>query len=158
MWDFKFSRRRVWCSELSSGMYCRVKLLSTDVSEVRTAFIIRDETSVDNHFTRQYIPEDKSEHRKVYKCLNRENIWLNAYIKCFKLIWGRCCSGLRRHIASQLEINVSEKEFPSSGLKWELQNSNVMLNIWAQLLGFVVTLFSWFISCNFGYLNTLTFS
>jgi hypothetical protein len=28
MWDFKFSRRRVW-SELSSGMYCRVKWLST---------------------------------------------------------------------------------------------------------------------------------
>jgi hypothetical protein len=25
LWDFKFSRRRVWCSELSSGMYCRVK-------------------------------------------------------------------------------------------------------------------------------------
>jgi hypothetical protein len=25
MWDFKFSRRRVWCSELSSGLYCRVK-------------------------------------------------------------------------------------------------------------------------------------
>jgi hypothetical protein len=24
-WDFKFSRRRVWCSELSSGMYCRAK-------------------------------------------------------------------------------------------------------------------------------------
>jgi hypothetical protein len=36
MWDFKFSRRRVWCSELSSGMYCRVKWLSTDVLEVRT--------------------------------------------------------------------------------------------------------------------------
>jgi hypothetical protein len=49
--------------------------LSTDVSEVRTASIIRDgslilmmeavstsETSVDNHFTRQYIPEDNSEH------------------------------------------------------------------------------------------------
>jgi hypothetical protein len=37
------------------------------VSEVRTASIIRDEissseTSVDNHFTRQYIPEDNSEH------------------------------------------------------------------------------------------------
>jgi hypothetical protein len=30
-WDFKFSRRRVWCSELSSGLYCRVKWLSTDV-------------------------------------------------------------------------------------------------------------------------------
>jgi hypothetical protein len=29
-------------SELSSGMYCRVKLLSTDVSEVRAASIIRD--------------------------------------------------------------------------------------------------------------------
>jgi hypothetical protein len=24
MWDFKFSRRRVWCSELSSGLYCSV--------------------------------------------------------------------------------------------------------------------------------------
>jgi hypothetical protein len=29
--------------ELSSGMYCRVKRLSTDVSEVRAASIIRDE-------------------------------------------------------------------------------------------------------------------
>jgi hypothetical protein len=29
MWDFKFSRRRVWCSELSSGLYCRVEWLST---------------------------------------------------------------------------------------------------------------------------------
>jgi hypothetical protein len=44
--------------------------LSTDVSEVRAASIIIDlmmvagrtsETSVDNYFTRQYIPEDKSE-------------------------------------------------------------------------------------------------
>jgi hypothetical protein len=25
VWDLKFSRRRVWCSELFSGMYCRVK-------------------------------------------------------------------------------------------------------------------------------------
>jgi hypothetical protein len=33
------------------------KILSTDVSEVRAA----SETSVDNYFTRQYIPEDKSE-------------------------------------------------------------------------------------------------
>jgi hypothetical protein len=30
LWYFKFSRRRVWCSELSSGIYCRVKWLSTD--------------------------------------------------------------------------------------------------------------------------------
>jgi hypothetical protein len=32
----------LWCSELSCGIYCRVKWLSTDVSEVRTASIIRD--------------------------------------------------------------------------------------------------------------------
>jgi hypothetical protein len=31
----------------------------TDVSEVRTASIIPDD---DNHFTRQYIPEENSEH------------------------------------------------------------------------------------------------
>jgi hypothetical protein len=37
------------------------KKLSTDVSDVRAAFIIRDETSVDYYFTRQYIPEDNSE-------------------------------------------------------------------------------------------------
>jgi hypothetical protein len=43
--------------------------LSTDVSEVRATSIIAlmmeaartSETSVDNYFTRQYIPEDKSE-------------------------------------------------------------------------------------------------
>jgi hypothetical protein len=43
--------------------------LSTDVSEVRSAAIIalmmeaarNPETSADNYFTRQYIPEDKSE-------------------------------------------------------------------------------------------------
>jgi hypothetical protein len=29
LWDFKFSRWRVWCSELSSGMYCHVKWRST---------------------------------------------------------------------------------------------------------------------------------
>jgi hypothetical protein len=67
LWDFKFSRRRVWCSKLSSGIYCRVKLLSTDVSEVNTASsgmmeaVRTSETSVDNHFTRQYIPEDSSQ-------------------------------------------------------------------------------------------------
>jgi hypothetical protein len=42
LWDFKFSRQRAWCSELSSGMYWRVIWLSTDVSEVLTASIIRD--------------------------------------------------------------------------------------------------------------------
>jgi hypothetical protein len=50
-------------------MYCRVKLLSPAVSEVRAATNIAlmmeaartSETSVYNYFTRQYIPEDKSE-------------------------------------------------------------------------------------------------
>jgi hypothetical protein len=28
MWDFKFSRRQVWCSELSSGIYCRLNNLT----------------------------------------------------------------------------------------------------------------------------------
>jgi hypothetical protein len=50
-------------------MYCRVKYLSTDVSEVRATSIIAlmlevartSETLVDNYFTRQYIPEDNSE-------------------------------------------------------------------------------------------------
>jgi hypothetical protein len=52
--------------------------LSTDISEVRAASIITamikalmmeeartSETSVDNYFTRQYIPEDKSELHKL---------------------------------------------------------------------------------------------
>jgi hypothetical protein len=52
--------------------------LSTDVTEVRAASIIiahvmgaarTSETSVDNYFTRQYIPEDKSE----LHTLRREN-------------------------------------------------------------------------------------
>jgi hypothetical protein len=55
-------------------MYCRVKYLSTDVSEVRAASIIRatmeaartSETSVDNYFTRQYIPEVNSELHTVH--------------------------------------------------------------------------------------------
>jgi hypothetical protein len=51
-------------------MYCRVKYLSTDVSEVRAgssliALMMKaartSETLVDKYFTRQYIPEDKSE-------------------------------------------------------------------------------------------------
>jgi hypothetical protein len=64
-------------------MYCRVKQLSTDVSEAFSASIIRtlmmeaprtSEKSVRNYFTRQYIPEDKSElHTR-----RREN--LNSHI------------------------------------------------------------------------------
>jgi hypothetical protein len=39
MWDFKFSRRRLWSSE-SSGMYCRVlNWMSTDVSVVRAIIL-----------------------------------------------------------------------------------------------------------------------
>jgi hypothetical protein len=51
MWDFKFSRRRV-----SSGMMDAVRI---------------SETPVDNHFTRQYIPEDNSEHHWASKFLGR---------------------------------------------------------------------------------------
>jgi hypothetical protein len=58
--------------------------LATDVSEVRTASIIRDagmmmeavrtsETSVANHFTRQYIPEDNSEHYQRWLSLICKN-------------------------------------------------------------------------------------
>jgi hypothetical protein len=65
------------CSELSSWICCRVKL-STDVSEVRMMEAVRTpESSVDNHFTRQYIPEDNSEHHtrrrenlKSHKCVS----------------------------------------------------------------------------------------
>jgi hypothetical protein len=46
MWDFKFSRRRVWCSSLM-------------MEAVRTS-----ETSVDNNLTRQYNPEDSSEQQE----------------------------------------------------------------------------------------------
>jgi hypothetical protein len=50
------------CSELSSGIYCRVKWLSTDVSSLMMEAVRTSETSVDNHFTRQYNPEYNSEH------------------------------------------------------------------------------------------------
>jgi hypothetical protein len=51
--------------------------MSTDVSEVRTASIIREmmeaartsETWGDNYFTRQYIPEDKSENNLISLCV-----------------------------------------------------------------------------------------
>jgi hypothetical protein len=71
--DFKFSRRRVWCSELSSGLYCRVGMMEA----VRTS-----ETSVDNHSTRQYNPEDSSE-QKLYLMnfhLNWKTFSLTEYI------------------------------------------------------------------------------
>jgi hypothetical protein len=67
-------------SSESSGMYCHVlNCMSTDVSEVRAAFIIRtimieaartSETSVDIQLiTRQYIPEDSELHTR-----RRENL------------------------------------------------------------------------------------
>jgi hypothetical protein len=48
-------------------MYCRVKKLSTDVSEMSDSSLMMEavrtsETSVENYFTRQYIPEDNSKH------------------------------------------------------------------------------------------------
>jgi hypothetical protein len=69
---------------------------------VRTASIIRDdhpsETSVDNHFTRQYNPEDSSEHHTR----RREN--LKSHMFTFTL-WHRktptslhCLSGIKRRL------------------------------------------------------------
>jgi hypothetical protein len=64
------------CSELSSGMYCRVKWLSTDVSEVRTASII--------------IPEDNSEHhtrrRENLKSHNDKNVRLSMWKAAFRVL------------------------------------------------------------------------
>jgi hypothetical protein len=87
-----------WHSELSSGLYCRVKWLSTDVSEVRTAsIVIPDETSVDNHFTRQYNPEDSSEHHTR----RRENLKSH---ECWRVISHYYCffaHAFSRHIAQK---------------------------------------------------------
>jgi hypothetical protein len=72
-------------------MYCRVKQLSTDVSEIRAASITRDaartsETSVDNYFTRQYIPEDNSELQKIIS--KGSQAFINRYLrKLFKIFW-----------------------------------------------------------------------
>jgi hypothetical protein len=65
LWDFKFSRRQVWSSELCSGMSHSSLMMEAE----RTS-----ETSVYNYLTRQYIPEDNSElHTR-----RRENklVWL----------------------------------------------------------------------------------
>jgi hypothetical protein len=71
---------------ITSGIYCRVKKLSTDVSEVRASSNIRDEwmmmeaartseTSADNYFTWQYIPEDNSKlHTRRHENLKSEKI------------------------------------------------------------------------------------
>jgi hypothetical protein len=56
----------------------------TNVSEVRTASIIRDETSVDNYFTRQYIPEDNSElYTKYISTIH----CLQWFVTLFNKIW-----------------------------------------------------------------------
>jgi hypothetical protein len=58
----------VWCSELSSRLYCRVKCRPTfkrcvlPHSSLMMEAVHTSETSADNHFTRQYNPEDNSEH------------------------------------------------------------------------------------------------
>jgi hypothetical protein len=40
------------------------------------------ETSVDNHFTRQYIPEDNSEHQTAIISLNSVNHLIDVMVKC----------------------------------------------------------------------------
>jgi hypothetical protein len=42
-------------------------LITWEASGIKNADAVRtSETSVDNHFTRQYIPEDNSEHKCMY--------------------------------------------------------------------------------------------
>jgi hypothetical protein len=53
-------------------------LLTLMMEAVRTS-----ETSVDNHFTRQYIPEDNSEHHTR----RRENLKSPIYTKCWLVGW-----------------------------------------------------------------------
>jgi hypothetical protein len=62
--------------------------LSTNVSEVRTASIIRYETSVDNYFTRQYIPEDNSELHTRRRENLKSHISCQSYLKGFKDVHG----------------------------------------------------------------------
>jgi hypothetical protein len=72
-------------------MYCRViNWMSTDVSEVRAAPIIRamSETSVDIQLiTRQYIPEDSELHTR-----RRENLKSRIDV-CFLCIYVVFCAG-----------------------------------------------------------------
>jgi hypothetical protein len=102
------------CSELSSGIYCRVKLLSTDVSDVRTAYFLiveavrASETSVDNHFTRQYIPEDNSEHHTHRRENLKSHMLLDDWHSCF--IISRSCIWLSTH---KLTVLTHMLWFPS---------------------------------------------
>jgi hypothetical protein len=83
--------------------------MSTDVSELRAASIIRDlmmeaartsETSVDNHFTRQYNPEDSSEHHTR----RRENLKSRIQYNYTLFIWVLCRD--QRKLAILWENNV----------------------------------------------------
>jgi hypothetical protein len=85
--------------------------LSTDVSEVRAASIIRammalivlmmeaariSETSVDNCFTRQYIPEDKSE----LHARRREN--LKSHLTTLVFLVLQCVELITLYLFNQL--------------------------------------------------------
>jgi hypothetical protein len=87
MWDLRFSRRRVWSLE-SSGMQRGVATLKlTDVSEVRTASIIRTiHLSVNfNVTTRRYIPEDSKRHTLL--CGVHNKIWRQIILMFIDLVW-----------------------------------------------------------------------
>jgi hypothetical protein len=110
MWDFKFSWRRVWCSELSSGLYCRVKWLSTS------------EMSVDNHFTQQYNPEDSSEQLCTSYWLNQCH-WLLLRagivqsVPCtVAIFWSIACSHLSsdHFVIHPIELSGKYQQISSS--------------------------------------------
>jgi hypothetical protein len=99
--------RGTFCLHHQGDEY-REKLLSTDVSEVRSASIIPDEaartyeTSVDNYFTRQYIPEDN------YELHTRRREYLKSYSTNMKPAWW---SGLKNsptvnHTSRESRLNL----------------------------------------------------
>jgi hypothetical protein len=131
-WDFKFSRWRVWSSQLSFGMYCRVKdcrptfqryvlppssgrwvrfqvltaasmkftIVFWDVlpckmivdRRFRGAYCLNHLGSDDNHFTRQYIPEDISGLLSYLTTLFQ----LQRFVEWYKWLW--CFRLIRRRV------------------------------------------------------------
>jgi hypothetical protein len=101
----------LWSSDLSSGIYCRVKYLSTDVSEVRAAFVIITRRSDDvgstylwnvgrqlfytaAHPRRQtwtsYSPPWELEISPLH-WINRDTKLINKFTCCSKLFCDKVC-------------------------------------------------------------------
>jgi hypothetical protein len=83
VWDFKFSRRRVWCSELSSGLYCRVKWLSAIILHGSTT----QKTALNNAFNvslfkeRVLLQRWRQEEMKIWMQSHYTAVWWIVSIK-----------------------------------------------------------------------------